>query len=100
MTIRASWPRQFNEAKMIFQAASPTQLDELIAIAESGEPADQHVALSVLEHFARVKYDLRWNLDRRDCLIQALRRRGIEEYPQDVARHAVSLLREMDYPWL
>jgi len=96
----ADWARQFDEALKIFKAASPSQLDELIAIAEGGDPADQHVALSVLEHFARAKYDLRWNLDRRDCLIRVLRKHVIEEYPQDIARHAVSLLRLMDYPWL
>ena len=82
----ASWPNQFHEAEKIFKAASPTQFDELIGIAETGGLADQHVALSVLEHFARAKYDLRWNLERRDCLIRTLRQLVIEKYPQAIGR--------------
>jgi len=96
----ASWPNQLHEAEEIFKAASPTQFDELTGIAETGELADQHVALSVLDHFARAKYDLRWNLERRDRLIRTLHRQVIEKYPQAIGRHALSVLRLMDYRWV
>jgi hypothetical protein len=96
----ASWPDQSDKAEKIFKGASPTQLDELIGIAETGELADQHVALSVLDHFARARYDLRWNLERRDCLIRTLRQLIIEKYPQAIGRHPLCVLRLMDYPWV
>jgi hypothetical protein len=95
-----NWSRQHNEAEKIFKSASSDHLDELIAIVQSGEPADQHVALSVLEHFARAKYDLRWTRERNDRLVHALRKQIVDKYPHDISRHAVQLLREMDFSWL
>jgi len=46
------------------------------------------------------KLDSRWNLARRDRVVHALRRLVVEKYPDDLARHSVSVLRSMDFAWL
>jgi hypothetical protein len=96
----ASWPKQHSAADKIFKAASAAELDDLILIGESGSIDDQHVALSTLQHFSWAKLDARWTAARRDRLVHVLRKHLVERYPDDVARHSVSVLRIMDFSWL
>ena len=96
----ASWPKQHSASEKIFKAASAAELDDLILIVESGSIDDQHVALSTLEHFSRAKLDARWTATRSDRLVHVLRKHLVERYPDDVARHSVSVLRIMDFSWL
>jgi hypothetical protein len=96
----SSWPKQRSAAEKIFKAASAAELDDLILVVESDSIGDQHVALSTLEHFSLAKLDARWSLARRDRLVQVLRKHVVERYPDDVARHSVSVLRVMDFAWL
>ena len=95
-----TWPKQYGAAEKIFKAASAAELDDLILVVKSGSIDDQHVALSTLEHFSRAKLDTRWSLARRDRLVHVLRKHVVERYPDDVARHSVSVLRIMDFAWL
>lgn len=96
----ASWPKQHSAAEKIFKAASAAELDDIILIVESGRIDDQHVALSTLEHFSRAKLDARWTVARRDRLVHVLRKHLVERYPDDIARHSVSVLRIIDFAWL
>jgi hypothetical protein len=95
----SSWPKQHSAAEKIFKAASAAELDDLIVVVESGSIDDQHVALSTIEHFSRAKVDARWSLGR-DRLVHVLRKHVVERYPDDIARHSVSVLRIMDFAWL
>jgi hypothetical protein len=96
----SSWWKQYSGAEKIFKAASAAELDDLILVAESGSVDDQHVALSTLNHFAYAKLDARWTAARRDSLVHVLRKHVVERYPDDIARHSVSVLRLMDFSWL
>ena len=96
----SSWPKQYSAAEKIFKAASAAELDDLILIVESGGIDDQHVALSTLNHFAYAKLDARWTAARRDRSVHVLRKHLGERYPDDIARHSVSVLRIMDFAWL
>lgn len=95
-----SWPKRRDAAMKIYKAASAAQLDELISIVESGGSDDQHVALSALEHFSRAKLDARWTAAHRDRLVHVLRKHVVEQYPDDLARHSVSVVDVMDFAWL
>lgn len=96
----SSWSKQRNAAEKIFKALSAAEFDELIAVAESVDIGDQHVALSTLEHFSRAKRDARWTATRRDRVVRTLRELVVERYPDPIARHAVDVLRVMDFAWL
>jgi hypothetical protein len=95
-----SWSKQYSIAEKIFKAVSAAELDDLIRIVESCGTDDQHVALSTLEYFSRAKQDARWTTARKDRLVHVLRKHAIERYPDDIARHSVSVLRVMDLAWL